>query len=133
MHLQKAAITYGASEYEVKADDVWALPVEFNFNDPTRCALQVLAALSEAGGGHTLRDCRVVMHKGRHTATVSANGAYARFAPRERGTPLSAADALRIMGETETIQLGSVTCRGGQALQLVGDSYAHAQRRWRSR
>lgn len=100
--------------YEVKADDVWQLPTEFDFNNPAKCAVRVLAALSRASGGHPLCDCRVLVHKGRHTASVSASGAIAHFAPRGEARKLTAEQAIRIIHETETILLGTVYPNGAQ-------------------
>lgn len=115
MYLQIAGLFYGGPKmYEVKADDVSNLPTEFDFAKPEQCAVKVLRALSQASGGHSLRDCHVLVHKARHTATVSASGAIARYAPRGERTKLTADEAIRILNETQRIVLGTVYPNGAR-------------------
>lgn len=105
--LFRAAICYGSNEYPVEAGPLHPLPPEFDFENPEACARLALAVLSNAAGGHTLRDCRVIYSLERRNAVVSASGAYARYSSPDRSA-LTVEDALRIMAESITIQLGSV-------------------------
>jgi hypothetical protein len=108
--LFRAAICYGrySNEYLVERGALHPLPAEFDFAQPAECARLILAVMSNAAGGHTLRDCRVFYSMERRTACVSASGAYARYSPAFR-PPMTVEEATRIVHESVTIQLGSVT------------------------
>lgn len=114
MHLQSANLYYnGSRAYEVKADDHRDLPLVFDFAHPEQCAIKALAVMSRASGGHLLRDCRVHVHVGRHTASITASGAAVQYAPRERaprerGQPITAEQFDSIIGQTVRYDLGTV-------------------------
>lgn len=105
--LQIARLSYGSTSYAVTPNATLPLPTVFDFEHPEEAARQIFAIMSNASGGHPLRDCRVRIHAGRRTANLVANGAHVFYAPPVR-EKLTVEDALRIERETQVIQLGCV-------------------------
>jgi hypothetical protein len=106
--LKIATISYGASLYPVRPNEVSPLPAEFDFSDAEACARRIFAIMSNASGGHTLRGCKVRIHAERQTANLTANGCHVFYAPEQR-QPLTPEEAVRAMDECQTVELGNVT------------------------
>ncbi len=107
--LIQAVLLYGSSRYPVEANDTLPLPLEFDFNAPEECARKVLAVMSNASGGHKLANCRLRIHRGRKTASITCSGGYARY--REDSTPFAfnVEQAMQFDAECEVYELGAVS------------------------
>lgn len=112
MYLTESYLTYGGpNRYPVIPSKQFNIPRVFNFDYPIDCAIDALKVMSQASGGHMLRDCRVIIHRGRKTATVSANGCIVRYRPHDL-PGLTAVQAVLILDESETYEIGLVDKRG---------------------
>lgn len=107
MNLEKAVLTYGTRQYPVAPTETTPLPVEFDFNNPHECAQRVFAIMSNASGGHVLRDCTLRINRRRKTANLTANGCHVFYAPPDR-PKLTVQEVERVFAETEVISLGHV-------------------------
>lgn len=117
-----AQLLYGTARYRVSPND-HPLPVKFDFNNPEECARKVFAIMSNAAGGHTLRDCKVRYHKERGTANLTANGAHIFF--QTPGLPkLNVEQVCDMVLECVIISLGDVRT------DQYGDGWKRAQ--WRN-
>lgn len=107
MQLELARLNYGASSYTVQRTEFLPIPEVFDFDNPVQCAKLVLAMMSNASGGFTLRDCKLRIHRGRKTANITASGCHVFYAPKDRGK-LTVEQAIAMEQEIETFLLGSV-------------------------
>lgn len=120
--LDRAILYYGQSAYPVTPCDTLPIPSAFDFGNPEACARHILAVMSNASGGHTLRDCRVWLAHDSSAANIVANGAHVYYAAPNRAK-LTATEALARHAAQHLLQLGDV-----QADQY-GEGYTRAQ--WR--
>lgn len=106
--LKFAILTYGASGYHVKPTEDLPLPAEFDFANPEACAKLIFAVMSNASGGHTLRDCKVGVHLARRTANLTCNGAHVYYTPADLQQPMTLEEAQQAHTERVVYELGSV-------------------------
>lgn len=120
--LARAVLHYGDSTYPVTPNETLPLPAAFDFGNPEACARHILAVMSNASGGHTLRDCRVVLAHDSSAASIVANGAHVYYkVPDQRKLTLT--EALARAAAQRLLQLGDVQT------DQYGDGYTRAQ--WR--
>lgn len=120
--LDRAVLHYGDSVYPVTPNEFLPLPSAFDFGNPEACARHILAVMSNASGGHTLRDCRLWIAHDSSVANIVANGAHVYYAVRDRAK-LSVTEALARQAAVRVLQLGDVQT------DQYGDGYTRAQ--WR--
>lgn len=76
MKLEFAHLSYGDRLYPVTPNETLPLPKEFDFSKPEECAKLIFAIMSNASGGHTLRNCKVSITPSRKTANLTCNGVH---------------------------------------------------------
>jgi len=82
--LNRAVLHYGANAYPVTPNKSLPLPPAFDFANGEACARLILAIMSNASGGHTLRDCRVMLAPDGSAANIVCNGAHVYYTVAER-------------------------------------------------
>lgn len=107
MQLVFASLMYGVRGYEVKPAAHLPLPETFDFDNPEECAKLIFACMSNASGGHLLRDCKLKIHRGRQTANLTSSGCHVFYAPKDRAK-LTVEQAIALEQEAEVFHLGSV-------------------------
>lgn len=105
--LQQALLHYGTSSYAVQPSEMLPLPVEFDFTDPVTCGRLISAIMCNAGGGHTLRECKVRIHRKRRTALILSSGTFVFYRDPDVGR-ITVEEALQVEKEIETFTLGAV-------------------------
>lgn len=132
MYLYESYLTYGGpGRYPVIPSRQFDIPRTFNFDYPIDSAIDALKVMSLASGKFLLRDCRVVIHRGRQTATVTANGVVVRYRPHEP-QHLTAAQAVLVLDESEFYDIGLVDHRGYVPQRpLPQPEHLKPIRRWR--
>ena len=76
MKLQFAKLFYGTTAYDVTPNDTLPLPTEFDFNDPINCAKKIFAIMSNASGGHPLRECKLRYDANLGIANLTSSGCH---------------------------------------------------------
>lgn len=79
--LNLARLSYGSSQYPVERNETTPLPEAFDFENAEECARLICAVMSNASGGHTIRDCKVRVDPIRRTANITGNGIHVFYRP----------------------------------------------------
>lgn len=118
--LKFAKLMYGATAYNVDPDVSLPIPTEFDFDRPEECARKVFACMSNASGGHPVRDCRLRIDPVRRTANLTGSGVHVFYSPADL-PKVSVDEAIQIALRTVMIDLGDVTT------DQYGDGWKRAQ------
>jgi hypothetical protein len=112
--LNRAVLHYGSSSYPVERNEVSPLPETFDFRNPEDCARKICAIMSNASGGHTIRECKVRVDPIRRTANITGSGIHVFYKPESYvpAAPITddnmEAEIARIE-DLPVLMLGSVT------------------------
>lgn len=120
--LDRAVLCYGSSLYPVKPNETLPLPAVFDFGNPIECARLVMAIMSNASGGHPLRNCRLILAPDQLGASIVCSGAHVHYSVADR-PKLTATEALARFAAQRWYMLGDVVT------DQYGDGYTRA--RWR--
>lgn len=103
-----ARLNYGSSQYPVEPTSTTPLPVVFDFDNPEESARHIFAVMSNASGGHTLRNCKVRFHRERGSANLTSSGCHVFF--HDDDAPKMSLDAvMKFEQEATILHLGDVT------------------------
>jgi hypothetical protein len=105
--LKLAKLSYGRSSYDVEPTSFLPLPQQFDFEHPEECARKIFAIMSNASGGHSLRDCKLAIIASRKTANLTCSGAHVFYAPDGLPT-LTVDEALALHAQRVEYKLGNV-------------------------
>lgn len=108
MPLQIARLYYGTSGYAVKPNDTLPLPAEFDYARPVECARLIMAIMSNASGGHILRDCVLRILPGNKAANITGSGVHVYYCADGPRPAITAEQALARFYATGVMHLGSV-------------------------
>lgn len=102
-----AQLLYGKSRYRVHPNQHAPLPDRFDFEKPEECARRCFAIMSNASGGHVLKNCKAQYNLERGTANLTSSGAHIYF--KDPDAPKLDIEALVDMHLASTIiNLGTV-------------------------
>lgn len=108
MNLEIATLYYGSTQYPVLPSEISPLPLEFDFNNPVDCARKIFAIMSNASGGHTVRDCKLRINREEQIANLTGSGVHVYYAVKGRAK-MNIEQILKVEKEKEVFPLGSVT------------------------
>lgn len=108
MNLDLATLSYGSTQYPVVPSELSPLPLEFDFNNPEDCARKIFAIMSNASGGHTVRDCKLRINREEKLANLTGSGVHVYYAVKGRAK-MSIEQILKLEKEKEVFLLGNVT------------------------
>ncbi len=103
--LKMCGLYYGRSCVKVAPTEHLPIPESFDFANPLECAMKVAAILSNASGGHILRDVKLTINREWQTANVTANGAHAYWSADRKLKP---EDIQAFVNGSQDYNLGSV-------------------------
>lgn len=105
MKFVHAVLMYGSSVCPVRPNEGLPIPEVFDWGNPVECAKKIFAMMSNASGGHHLKDCKVSVNVEFGSANLFCNGAHI-FYSYGRKYPLE--EMMEKMKSTVTYDLGSV-------------------------
>lgn len=106
--LQRAVLMYGTRAYPVTPCPTTPLPESFDFDHPEECARLIFAIMSNASGGHTLRDCTLRLSEQWGRANLTCNGAHVYYKHPGFGNPIEVQDIDSYMNSCTRVNLGTV-------------------------
>lgn len=103
-----ARLMYGVSACSVYPTEFTPLPEEFDFDSPVECAKKVFAIMSNASGGHQIKQCMLRVDHVRRIANLTANGVHVFYRPENAAHFATIKEMEEAIERTQTHALGTV-------------------------
>lgn len=103
-----ARLMYGSSGCSVLPNETTPLPEEFDFDNPVECAKKVFAIMSNASGGHQIKQCTLRVDHVRRVANLTADGVHVFYRPKDSPKFATIQEMEEAIERTQTHALGTV-------------------------
>lgn len=115
--LISAALYYGNTKVDVHPNDTLPFPVEIDMSNVEESVRQVAAIMSNASGGHTIRNVKYAVNKEAGYVTITGNGMSVYY--RDEDVAQQAKDALLALAPEERVE-HTMSTMARQQVHYVG-------------